>query len=66
MRSGLNGTINMVELLLNKLRRRLRYKMHIIQLIIKNFKTYQNVKINISDKINLIVGENNIGKNNNL
>lgn len=36
--------------------------MHISRLIIKNFKSYENVEINLADKVNLIIGENNIGK----
>ncbi len=36
--------------------------MFISRLVIKNFMSYENIEINLCEKVNLIIGENNIGK----
>lgn len=36
--------------------------MFISRLVIKNFMSYKNIEINLCEKVNLIIGENNIGK----
>lgn len=36
--------------------------MFISKLCIKNFMSYENIEINLCEKVNLIIGENNIGK----
>ncbi|WP_313601905.1 AAA family ATPase [Comamonas jiangduensis] len=36
--------------------------MYISEIEIKNFKAFDNIKINCNEKFNVIVGENNIGK----
>ena len=36
--------------------------MYIKQIILNNFKSYENFEFNVNKKFNVIIGENNIGK----